>query len=76
MLTAAGVPAGRIVIEAHGKSESQSEAGDLDGYAFDRRVSVRLEQPGAAPGRQPWLASRGRSGGKCAAGEARGARSR
>jgi outer membrane protein OmpA-like peptidoglycan-associated protein len=43
-LTSAGVPAGRIIIEAHGKSESQSEPGDLDGYAFDRRVTIRLEQ--------------------------------
>jgi outer membrane protein OmpA-like peptidoglycan-associated protein len=47
-LTSAGVPAGRIIIEAHGKSESQSEPGDLDGYAFDRRVTVRLEQVAAA----------------------------
>lgn len=45
VLTSAGVPAARIVIEAHGKSESQSEAGDLDGYAFDRRVTVRLQRP-------------------------------
>jgi outer membrane protein OmpA-like peptidoglycan-associated protein len=41
-LTSAGVPAGRIIIEAHGKSESRSEPGDLDGYAFDRRVIVRV----------------------------------
>ncbi len=47
-LTSAGLPAGRIIIEAHGKSESQSEPGDLDGYAFDRRVTVRLEQQVAA----------------------------
>jgi outer membrane protein OmpA-like peptidoglycan-associated protein len=47
-LTSAGVPAGRIILEAHGKSESQSEPGDLDGYAFDRRVTVRLEQAAAA----------------------------
>ena len=46
-LTSAGVPAGRIIIEAHGKSESQSEPGDLDGYAFDRRVTVRLEPVGS-----------------------------
>jgi len=43
LLSGAGVPAGRIIIEAHGKSESQSAAGDLDGYALERRVSVRLE---------------------------------
>jgi outer membrane protein OmpA-like peptidoglycan-associated protein len=54
LLTSAGVPAGRIIIEAHGKSESQSEAGDVDGYALERRVSVRLEQAGAAQ-----VASRG-----------------
>ena len=48
VLTSAGLPAARIVIEAHGKSESQSAAGDLDGYAFDRRVTVRLQQPVAA----------------------------
>ncbi len=46
-LTGAGVPAGRMIIESHGKSESQTEQGDLDGYAFDRRVTVRLEQAGA-----------------------------
>jgi len=54
LLTSAGVPAGRIIIEAHGKSESLSEAGDVDGYALERRVSVRLEQAGAAQ-----VASRG-----------------
>jgi outer membrane protein OmpA-like peptidoglycan-associated protein len=48
LLTSAGVPAGRIIIEAHGKTESQSEQGDLDGYALERRVTVRLEQPGAS----------------------------
>jgi len=48
VLSSAGVPEGRIIVEARGKSESQSAAGDLDGYAFDRRVTVRLEQPGAA----------------------------
>jgi outer membrane protein OmpA-like peptidoglycan-associated protein len=46
-LSSAGVPAGRLIIEAHGKSESESEQGDLDGYAFDRRVTVRLETPNA-----------------------------
>ena len=45
-MTAAGVPAGRIVVEAHGNGESQSQQGDLDAYALDRRVTVRLEQPG------------------------------
>jgi|SRR5579864_1420325 len=43
VLSGAGVPAGRVLIEAHGKSESASAAGDLDGYALERRVTVRLE---------------------------------
>lgn len=47
VLASAGVAAERIVIEAHGKSDSTSSQGDLDGYAFDRRVSVRLELPGS-----------------------------
>ncbi len=54
LLTAAGVPAGRIILEAHGKNEAQCEAGDVDGYALERRVSVRLEEAGAAQ-----VASRG-----------------
>ena len=48
VLSSAGVPASRVVIEAHGKSESQSEQGDLDGYALERRVTVRLELTGDA----------------------------
>jgi outer membrane protein OmpA-like peptidoglycan-associated protein len=47
VLASAGVAAERVVIEAHGKSDSTSGAGDLDAYAFDRRVSVRLELPGS-----------------------------
>ncbi len=47
LLTSAGVPAGRIVVAAHGKSQAQSSEGDLDGYALERRVSVRLEEQGA-----------------------------
>ena len=45
VLMTAGVAPERILIEAHGKSESTSAAGDLDSYAFDRRVTVRLELP-------------------------------
>jgi len=44
-LMSAGVPPERIRIEAHGKSDSSSAAGDLDAYAFERRVTVRLEVP-------------------------------
>jgi outer membrane protein OmpA-like peptidoglycan-associated protein len=47
VLASAGVAAERVVIEAHGKSDSTSGAGDLDAYALDRRVSVRLELPGS-----------------------------
>ncbi len=46
-LALAGVARECIVVEAHGRGESTSAAGDLDGYAFDRRVSVRLQLPGA-----------------------------
>jgi outer membrane protein OmpA-like peptidoglycan-associated protein len=47
VLTSAGVPRERIVIEGHGKSESSSTEGDLDAYALDRRVTVRMELPGS-----------------------------
>jgi outer membrane protein OmpA-like peptidoglycan-associated protein len=47
VLTSAGVPRERIVIEGHGKGESTSAEGDLDAYAFDRRVTVRMELPGS-----------------------------
>jgi outer membrane protein OmpA-like peptidoglycan-associated protein len=47
VLGAAGVPRERISVEAHGKSESTSDAGDLDSYAFDRRVTVRMQLPGS-----------------------------
>jgi outer membrane protein OmpA-like peptidoglycan-associated protein len=43
-LASAGVPPGRILVEAHGSSESSSPPGDLDAYALDRRVTVRLER--------------------------------
>jgi outer membrane protein OmpA-like peptidoglycan-associated protein len=42
-LVQAGVPRDRLVIEGHGCSQSTSPRGDLDAYAFDRRVTVRLE---------------------------------
>jgi len=48
VLMAAGVAPERILIEAHGNTESTSADGDLDGYAFERRVTVRLELPPAA----------------------------
>jgi len=42
-LTARGVAPDRIEIHAHGDSETTSADGDLDAYALDRRVRVRLE---------------------------------
>ena len=48
VLTSAGVPRERIHIEAHGKGGAQEPDGDLDGYALERRVSVRLELAGPA----------------------------
>jgi outer membrane protein OmpA-like peptidoglycan-associated protein len=50
LLTAAGVPGERIIIEAHGRGEATAaEGGDPDGYALERRVTVRVELP-PAPG--------------------------
>lgn len=46
VLVSAGVPADRIVIEAKGELDSTSAEGDLEGYAFERRVTVRIEQEG------------------------------
>ena len=48
VLACAGVPREHILIEAHGKSEAAGADGDLDAYALERRVTVRLELPGAA----------------------------
>jgi outer membrane protein OmpA-like peptidoglycan-associated protein len=42
-LEQAGCPQDRLVVEAHGASQSTSPRGDLDAYAFDRRVTVRLQ---------------------------------
>lgn len=44
VLASAGVAPDHIIVAAHGKSESTSTDGDLDGYAFDRRVTVRIER--------------------------------
>jgi outer membrane protein OmpA-like peptidoglycan-associated protein len=45
VLMSAGVPRERILVEAHGKTESTSAAGDLDAYALERRVTVRVQLP-------------------------------
>ena len=63
-LERAGCPQDRLVIAAHGAAESTSPRGDLDAYAFDRRVTVRLDGAEVAqlhdgqPGVQPALAAR------------------
>ena len=44
VLASAGVSKDRMIIEAHGKTESTSAEGDVDGYALDRRVTVRIER--------------------------------
>ncbi len=41
-LIAAGVSAERITLQAHGEAGSVSTEGDLDAYAFERKVRVRL----------------------------------
>lgn len=48
VLSAAGVPEERILIEAHGKAEAAAADGDLDAYALERRVTVRVELPASA----------------------------
>jgi outer membrane protein OmpA-like peptidoglycan-associated protein len=47
VLTSAGVPRERIHIEAYGKTEAGDADGDLDSYALERRVTVRLQLPGS-----------------------------
>jgi len=48
VLSAAGVPEERILVEAHGKVEAAAADGDLDAYALERRVTVRVELPASA----------------------------
>jgi outer membrane protein OmpA-like peptidoglycan-associated protein len=47
-LECGGIAPERLIIEAHGATGSDSVAGDLDAYALDRRVTVRLERAGGA----------------------------
>lgn len=42
-LEKAGCPLDRLVIEGHGATRETGPREDLDAYAFDRRVTVRLE---------------------------------
>jgi outer membrane protein OmpA-like peptidoglycan-associated protein len=48
VLAQAGLSSEQLIVEAHGKSASTSAEGDLDSYALDRRVTVRIERSGGA----------------------------
>lgn len=43
VLAKSGLPKDHMIVEGHGKAESTAMDGDLDGYAFERKVTVRLE---------------------------------
>jgi outer membrane protein OmpA-like peptidoglycan-associated protein len=53
VLKAGGVESERLLVTAHGAADAQSEDGDIDGYAFERRVTVRLEAPEATLAQAP-----------------------
>lgn len=61
-LSCAGVARERLIVEAHGSSESTSAPGDLDAYALDRRVTVRLVRPQEPAASQARAQSGGTSG--------------
>jgi outer membrane protein OmpA-like peptidoglycan-associated protein len=48
VLAQAGISSDQVIVEAHGKAESNSADGDLDSYALERRVTVRIERAGDA----------------------------
>jgi outer membrane protein OmpA-like peptidoglycan-associated protein len=43
VLIQSGVDVSQLVVEARGEADSNTAEGDLDGYAFDRRVTVKIE---------------------------------
>jgi len=43
VLEKAGVSKDHLIVEGHGKAESTAMDGDIDGYAFERKVTVKLE---------------------------------
>ena len=59
-LVCGGLGRERLVVEAHGAGESVSAAGDLDAYALDRRVTVRLERVTSTPAVSATAATGGR----------------
>lgn len=58
-LECGGITRERLILEAHGAGESHSAAGDLDAYALERRVTVRLERPVSAVAARASVASAG-----------------
>jgi outer membrane protein OmpA-like peptidoglycan-associated protein len=44
VLESAGVDTSRLIVESHGETQSSTAEGDVDGYAFDRKVTVRIER--------------------------------
>ena len=50
-LVKAGFEAGRIQMNALGEQQFLSKPGDLEAYAFDRRVVIRFDEADAAPER-------------------------
>jgi outer membrane protein OmpA-like peptidoglycan-associated protein len=42
ILLRAGVPAGQIIVDAHGEDDAAAAVEDLDGMALDRRVQLTL----------------------------------
>jgi outer membrane protein OmpA-like peptidoglycan-associated protein len=51
VLVESGVEPGRLIIEARGEADSKTTEGDMDGYAFDRRVTVKIEHEETAVAR-------------------------
>ncbi len=47
VLIQAGLDPTQLIVEAHGEADSKTAEGDLDGYAFDRRVTVKIEREAA-----------------------------
>jgi len=47
VLTSAGISTDKLIVEAHGASTSTTAEGDLDGYAMDRKVTLRIEHGGS-----------------------------
>ena len=43
LLVERGVESSRIEVHGHGAEQARGSEGDLDGYALDRRVDIRLE---------------------------------